>query len=65
MMPLAMSRPPAGQPPVNPPQRGWLHLATIDITPLRRHRDFRILLVGRLVSAAFRRYDERNPTRPR
>jgi len=28
----------------------WLHLATVDITPLRRHRDFRLLFVGRLVS---------------
>ncbi len=28
----------------------WLHLATIDITPLRRHRDFRLLFTGRLVS---------------
>src|SRR4030081_653869 len=32
------------------PKRGWLHLATVDITPLRRHRDFRLLYVGRLVS---------------
>ena len=31
-------------------KRGWLRLATIDITPLRRHRDFRLLFVGRLVS---------------
>lgn len=31
-------------------KRGWLHLATIDITPLRRHRDFRLLFIGRLVS---------------
>src|SRR6202049_2733185 len=29
---------------------GWLRLATIDITPLRRHRDFRLLFIGRLVS---------------
>ena len=28
----------------------WLHLATVDITPLRRHRDFRLLFTGRLVS---------------
>jgi len=28
----------------------WLHLATVDITPLRRHRDFRLLFAGRLVS---------------
>src|ERR1700694_897788 len=31
-------------------KRGWLRLATIDITPLRRHRDFRVLFIGRLVS---------------
>jgi MFS family permease len=31
-------------------KRGWLRLATIDVTPLRRHRDFRLLFVGRLVS---------------
>ncbi len=37
--------------PDDPPRaRGWLHLATIDITPLRRHRDFRLLFIGRLVS---------------
>src|ERR1700736_3026775 len=30
--------------------RGWLQMATIDITPLRRHRDFRLLFIGRLVS---------------
>jgi len=28
----------------------WLHLATVDLTPLRRHRDFRLLFAGRLVS---------------
>src|ERR1700674_5228514 len=50
MMPLAMSHPPVGQPPSIPPERGWLQLATIDITPLRRHRDFRLLFIGRLVS---------------
>ena len=34
------------------PQRPgrWWHLATVDITPLRRHRDFRLLFVGRFVS---------------
>src|SRR5882762_4534050 len=37
-------------PDVTPPKRGWLHLATIDITPLRRHRDFRLLFIGRQVS---------------
>src|SRR3984893_3204088 len=31
-------------------RHGWLRLATIDITPLRRHRDFRLLFIGRLVS---------------
>jgi MFS family permease len=30
--------------------REWWHLATVDITPLRRHRDFRLLFIGRLVS---------------
>jgi MFS family permease len=49
MMPLAVSHPPAGTPMV-PPESGWLRLATIDITPLRRHRDFRLLFIGRLVS---------------
>src|ERR1700681_4714588 len=48
MMPLAMSHPPAGSP--DPQKRGWIHLATIDIGPLRRHRDFRLLFIGRLVS---------------
>jgi MFS family permease len=28
----------------------WLHLATVDVTPLRRHRDLRLLLSWRLVS---------------
>jgi hypothetical protein len=50
MMPLAMSHLPGGEPPAIPPKRGWLQLATIDITPLRRHRDFRLLFIGRLVS---------------
>src|SRR6202165_5417757 len=50
MMPLAMSHPSAGNTPGGPPKRAWLHLATIDITPLRRHRDFRLLFIGRLVS---------------
>src|ERR1700694_3552876 len=31
-------------------KRRWLQMATIDITPLRRHRDFRLLFIGRLVS---------------
>src|ERR1700720_3873486 len=33
-----------------PPKRRWLQMATIDITPLRRHRDFRLLFIGRSVS---------------
>jgi len=37
-------------PDVTPRKRGWLHLATVDFTPLRRHRDFRLLFIGRLVS---------------
>jgi len=37
-------------PDAPPRKRGWLHLATVDITPLRRHRDFRLLFIGRLVS---------------
>src|SRR5712692_4840527 len=39
--------------PTNPPtsrRRRWLQLAIVDITPLRRHRDFRLLFAGRLVS---------------
>src|SRR5438132_9593605 len=32
------------------PPRRWWHLATVDITPLRRHRDFRLLYIGRFVS---------------
>lgn len=30
--------------------RRWARLAVVDITPLRRHRDFRLLFVGRTVS---------------
>ena len=37
-------------PPTPTPPRRWLQLATVDITPLRRHRDFRLLFAGRLVS---------------
>src|SRR3977135_418418 len=33
-----------------PRRRRWLQMAGVDITPLRRHRDFRLLYVGRLVS---------------
>src|SRR6202140_3208349 len=50
MMPLAMSHLPGAEPPATQPRRGWLQLATVDITPLRRHRDFRLLFVGRMVS---------------
>ena len=32
------------------PPRSWWHLATIDVTPLRRHRDFRLLFISRFVS---------------
>lgn len=32
------------------PPRRWWHLATIDVTPLRRHRDFRLLFISRFVS---------------
>jgi MFS family permease len=31
-------------------RREWWHFATVDVTPLRRHRDFRLLFIGRLVS---------------
>jgi len=31
-------------------RRRWWHMATVDFTPLRRHRDFRLLFIGRLVS---------------
>src|SRR5437588_11213351 len=30
--------------------RAWVRLATVDITPLRRHRDFRLLTGWRLIS---------------
>jgi MFS family permease len=50
MMPLAMSHLPPDQRPPGNLRRRWFDLATIDITPLRRHRDFRLLFVGRLVS---------------
>jgi MFS family permease len=35
---------------LTPARRRWWHLATIDVTPLRRHRDFRLLFIGRFVS---------------
>jgi hypothetical protein len=28
----------------------WWHMATVDVTPLRRHRDFRLLFIGRFLS---------------
>src|SRR5260370_22628215 len=31
-------------------RREWWRFATLDITPFRRHRDFRLLFIGRLVS---------------
>jgi MFS family permease len=31
-------------------RRQWWRLATVDIAPLRRHRDLRLLFIGRLVS---------------
>src|ERR1700736_1136262 len=37
-------------PDTPPGKRRWFQLATIDIAPLRRHRDFRLLFIGRLVS---------------
>jgi MFS family permease len=33
-------------------RRGWLRVATVDLGPLRRHRDFRLLFAGRAVSFA-------------
>jgi hypothetical protein len=37
--------------PGAPPRKlRWLRTATVDFTPLRRHRDFRLLSIGRLVS---------------
>src|SRR4051812_12913839 len=30
--------------------RSWISLATVDIKPLRRHRDFRLLTAWRLIS---------------
>lgn len=40
-------------PPNGPAQgtrRKWVHLVTVDVTPLRRHREFRLLFIGRMVS---------------
>src|SRR5260370_21638369 len=36
--------------PLTTPRRRWWHLAAVDVTPLRRHRDFRLLFIGRFVS---------------
>ena len=36
--------------PLTAPRRSWWHLATVDTRPLRRHRDFRLLFIGRFVS---------------
>jgi MFS family permease len=33
-----------------PRKRRWLQMAVVDIAPLRRHRDFRLLFIGQLVS---------------
>src|SRR2546428_2981251 len=49
MMPLAMSPPPPEK-RARSSAGGWLRLATLDIGPLRRHREFRLLFIGRLVS---------------
>ncbi len=38
------------EPPSAPRERRWFHLLTVDIAPLRRHRDFRLLFIGRMVS---------------
>src|SRR2546423_10721639 len=35
---------------LTPPRRRWWHLATVYFTRLGRHRDFRLLFIGRLVS---------------
>ena len=32
------------------PAARWWHVATVDVTPLKRHRDFRLLFIGRFVS---------------
>lgn len=38
------------EPQAAPRGRRWWHLMTVDVTPLRRHRDFRLLFIGRMVS---------------
>src|SRR5258708_40109688 len=48
-----MTAPDAPPPEPTAPARifnGWLQMAVVDITPLRRHRDFRLLFIGRSVS---------------
>jgi MFS family permease len=44
---LDHDHPPA---PAVPRRRRWYHLAVIDLTPLRSHRDFRLLFAAQLVS---------------
>jgi MFS family permease len=44
---LEHDHPPA---PAAPRRRRWYHLAVIDLTPLRGHRDFRLLFAAQLVS---------------
>jgi MFS family permease len=41
---------PPGEPPKKADRRGLLAALTIDIGPLRRHRDYRLLYLGQLVS---------------
>ncbi|MFI5282968.1 MAG: MFS transporter [Candidatus Dormibacterales bacterium] len=36
--------------PTPPKRKRWFGLATMDLAPLRRHRDFRLLFIGRMVS---------------
>jgi MFS family permease len=36
--------------PLTARRRRWWHVAAVDTTPLRRHRDFRLLFIGRFVS---------------
>src|SRR5712664_7897 len=48
-----MTAPDAPPPKPTAPARifnGWQQMAVVDITPLRRHRDFRLLFIGRSVS---------------
>jgi MFS family permease len=41
---------PQSDDPLTAARRRWWHMATVDVTPLRRHRDFRLLFAGRLIS---------------